>query len=145
MQILDQIWPSIGIFGHFGPGHAGSFGALLVGWLVVVARWLYLARHLFTLYLINLKKWKDLFIRSACLKTNLLHRSLLLRNSKESQNLCLPAGFSKHPVLVCDFNDRSLYILCGAEKECAAWKIHLQEVGDGDDNGAMMMMMMIIC
>ena len=31
-------------------GLAGSFGALLVGWLVVVARGLYLARHLFTLY-----------------------------------------------------------------------------------------------
>ena len=30
---------------------AGLFGALLVGWLVVVARGLYLARHLFTLYL----------------------------------------------------------------------------------------------
>ena len=28
---------------------AGSFGALLVGWLVVLARGLYLARHLFTL------------------------------------------------------------------------------------------------
>ena len=28
---------------------AGSFGALLVGWFVVVARRLYLARHLFTL------------------------------------------------------------------------------------------------
>ena len=47
--LLDQIWPEIGIFGHFGPGLAGSFGALLVGWLVVVARGLYLARHLFTL------------------------------------------------------------------------------------------------
>ena len=34
----DQIWPIIGIFGHFGPGLACSFGALLVGWLVVVAR-----------------------------------------------------------------------------------------------------------
>ena len=44
------LWPEIGIFGHFGPGLAGSFGALLVGWLVVVARGLYLARHLFTLY-----------------------------------------------------------------------------------------------
>ena len=43
-----QIWPKIGIFGQFGPGHA--FGALLVGRLVVVARGLYLARHLFTLY-----------------------------------------------------------------------------------------------
>ena len=35
-------------WGHIGL--AGSFGALLVGWLVVVARGLYLARHLFTLY-----------------------------------------------------------------------------------------------
>ena len=32
-------------------GHAGFFGALLVGQLVVVARGLYLARHLFTLWL----------------------------------------------------------------------------------------------
>ena len=45
----NQIWPKIGIFGQFGPGHAGFFGALLVGRLVVVARGLYLARHLFTL------------------------------------------------------------------------------------------------
>ena len=35
-----------GIFGHFGPGLTGYFGALSVGWLVVVARGLYLARHL---------------------------------------------------------------------------------------------------
>ena len=39
----------------FGPNLAflsiaGSFGALLVGWLVVVARGLYFARHLFILY-----------------------------------------------------------------------------------------------
>ena len=34
----DKIWPKIGIFGQFGPGHAGFFGALLVGRLVVVAR-----------------------------------------------------------------------------------------------------------
>merc|ERR1711873_160881 len=38
----------------FGPNLAfltiaGSFGTLLMGWLVVVARGLYLARHLFTL------------------------------------------------------------------------------------------------
>ena len=45
----DQIWPKTGIFGQFGPGHAGLFSALLVGQLVVVARGLYLARHLFTL------------------------------------------------------------------------------------------------
>ena len=49
----DQIWPKIGIFGQFGPGHAGLFSALLVGRLVVVARGLYLARHLFTLYIEN--------------------------------------------------------------------------------------------
>ena len=41
-----------GIFGQFGPGHAGLFSALLVGRLVVVARGLYLARHLFTLLLL---------------------------------------------------------------------------------------------
>ena len=41
----QPLWPEIGIFVHFGPGLAGTFGALLV----VVARGLYLARHLFTL------------------------------------------------------------------------------------------------
>ena len=46
----NQIWPGIGIFVHFGPGLAGSFGALLVGWLVVVARGLYLARHLYAFF-----------------------------------------------------------------------------------------------
>ena len=34
----DPIWPEIGISIHFGPGLAGSFGDLVVGWLVVVAR-----------------------------------------------------------------------------------------------------------
>ena len=38
-----------GFFRHFESGLAGSCGALLVGWLVVVARGLYLARHLSTL------------------------------------------------------------------------------------------------
>ena len=52
----DQIWPKIGIFGQFGLGHAGLFGALLVGRLVVVARGLYLARHLFTLFYYFLKE-----------------------------------------------------------------------------------------
>ena len=47
----DQIWPKIGIFGQLGPGHAGLFGALFVIQLVVVARGLYLARHLFTLFI----------------------------------------------------------------------------------------------
>ena len=47
----DQIWLKIGIFGQFGPGHAGLFNAQLLGRLVVVARGLFLARHLFTLYI----------------------------------------------------------------------------------------------
>ena len=38
----DQNW-------HFWSSHAGLFGALLVGRLVVVARGLYPERHLFTL------------------------------------------------------------------------------------------------
>ena len=46
---MTKFGPNFGIFGQFGPGHAGLFGALLVGRLVVVARGLYLARHLFTL------------------------------------------------------------------------------------------------
>ena len=50
----NQIWRKIGIFGQFRPGHAGFFGALLVGYLVVVARGLYLARHLFTLFYLNI-------------------------------------------------------------------------------------------
>ena len=57
----DQIWPKIGIFGQFGPGHA--FGALLVCRLVVVARGLYLARHLFTLYSV-IRGFQKRFIRS---------------------------------------------------------------------------------
>ena len=48
-----QIWPENGIFVHFGPDLAGSFGALLVGWLVVFSRGLYLARHLYLLYISN--------------------------------------------------------------------------------------------
>ena len=54
----DKIWPKLGIFGWYGPGHAGFFGALLVGQLVVVARGLYLARHLFTLF-ISMVMWEN--------------------------------------------------------------------------------------
>ena len=60
----DQIWPKIGIFGQFGPGHAGFFGALLVGRLVVVARGLYLARHLFTLWITT--PCADIFSQDDC-------------------------------------------------------------------------------
>merc|ERR1712240_38045 len=58
----DQIWPKIGIFGQFGPGHAGLFSALLVGRLVVVARGLYLARHLFSLYIYIYTSTQTFFI-----------------------------------------------------------------------------------
>ena len=74
----DHIWPKIGIFDQDGPGHAGLFGALLVGRLVVVARGLYLARHLFTLWTClkfakqklfthicrEFEKWRDLHLLS---------------------------------------------------------------------------------
>ena len=46
----SKFGPKLAFFGQFGPGHAGLFGALLVGQLVVVAHGLYLARHLFTLW-----------------------------------------------------------------------------------------------
>eukprot|EP00092_Neocalanus_flemingeri_P004733 GFUD01005098.1.p1 GENE.GFUD01005098.1~~GFUD01005098.1.p1 ORF type:complete len:1563 (+),score=315.45 GFUD01005098.1:146-4834(+) len=65
---------------------------------------------------IDLKKTKDMFVR------------------KDSKNLCLPQGFSKHPVLVCDFNDRSLYILLGAERECNAWKVHIEQIAFNNSN-----------
>ena len=61
---IDQIWPEIGIFGHFGQGLADSFGALLVGWLLVMARGLYIARHLFTLFVCT---GKDFFLRDTVL------------------------------------------------------------------------------
>ena len=58
----DQILPKIGIFGHFGPGHAGLFGALLVGWLVVVARGLYLATFSNRgQNMVRVKKWDSFF------------------------------------------------------------------------------------
>ena len=69
-------------FGQFGPGHAGLFGALLVGRLVVVVCGLYLARHLFTLYYDNkdpiqtdsgsgcLKSWRTLHVSSCLVRTS---------------------------------------------------------------------------
>ena len=44
----------------FLPGLAGSFGALLVGGLVVVARGLYLARHLITLLIFTIEVKYDM-------------------------------------------------------------------------------------
>ena len=59
VQIWSKFGPNLGIFGQFGPGLAGSFSALLVGRLVVVARGLYLARHLFTLFYWSPLKMKN--------------------------------------------------------------------------------------
>ena len=54
-----------GIFVYFGPGLSASFGALLVGWLVVLERGLYLARHLFTLSSLLLIAFLSLLMVSA--------------------------------------------------------------------------------
>ena len=70
----DQIWPKTGIFSWYGPGHAGFFGALLVGQLVVVARGLYLARHLFTLWL-TIITTTIILISIVCECTFTFHRS----------------------------------------------------------------------
>ena len=48
-------------------GLAGSFDAMLVGWLVVMARGLYLARHLFTL----------------CIRYCLIHKNVFVFNLNE--------------------------------------------------------------
>ena len=53
---------------------------------------------------------------------------------KDSKNLAVPKGFNKHPVLVCDFNDRSLYILVGAERETAAWKDNIEVIAFNNSN-----------
>ena len=49
IRIFAQERPNLARNWHFWSIRAGLFGALLVGRLVVVARGLYLARHLFTL------------------------------------------------------------------------------------------------
>ena len=48
----DKFWPEIGIFVHFGQGLAGSFGALLVSWLVVVARAVSCKTPIYFMYLV---------------------------------------------------------------------------------------------
>ena len=53
---------------------------------------------------------------------------------KDSKNLAVPKGFSKHPVLVCDFNDRSLYILVGAERESSTWQKHIETIAFNNSN-----------
>ena len=63
----DQIWPKIGIFGQFGPGHAGLFNALLwVGW------WLWragcISQDAYLLYLSSLRlRWNPSCVLSFCI------------------------------------------------------------------------------
>ena len=78
----------------FLPGLAGSFDALLVGWLVVVARGLYLARHLFTLSYILPSRyciWKH-----ETRRIFQLHYHYITITSKEQRGWCWKeeAGFS---------------------------------------------------
>ena len=82
----DQIWPKIGSFGQFGPGHAGLFSALLVGRLVVVARRLYLARHLFTLFYLLILYYQ--------LRTDPTVVRVIRPHQKESRKDHEPAGLS---------------------------------------------------
>jgi len=107
-------------------------GVKRIGWAYLKAgfaaewslAWIYLAdRHLVyatqdsvDFEKIDLKKTKDVFVR------------------KDSKNLCLPTGFTKHPVLVCDFNDRSLYILVGVVDEVATWRSHIEDVAFTNNN-----------
>ena len=74
------MWSENGIFVHFRPGLASSFGALSVGWLVVVVRGLYLARHLFILSL----HW------------------VLIQTKQRFSQTCLPLSFMQDPRKKCD-------------------------------------------
>ena len=58
----------------------------------------------------------------------------MYNSRKDSKNLAVPKGFSKHPVLVCDFNDRSLYILVGAERESSTWQKHIETIAFNNSN-----------
>ena len=75
----------IGSFGQFGPGHAGLFGALLVGRLVVMARGLYLARHLFTLLI----KYNKGDCRNDCILSSFVFHQIFRYNVCEYLELRL--------------------------------------------------------
>ena len=63
-----------------------SYGALLVGWLVVVARGLYLARHLFTLFYLSVKGiMNQLIIALEGARVSLVHDQAVL---VATENLC---------------------------------------------------------
>jgi len=95
------------------PGFASDWG---LAWLSLSSRYLYYTTDDTDMDRIDLKKTKDIFLR------------------KDSKNLNLPPEFSKNPVLVCDFNDRSLYVLLGSEKECLSWQAHIEEIAFCNSN-----------
>ena len=78
-----------------------SFGALLMGWLVVVARGLYLARHLFTLLNSKLNPSSTLNNQNIARITNsapsqyLLWRWRWMRDNPPKKICCGPSDFGK--------------------------------------------------
>ena len=74
----DQIWPKIGIFGQFGPGHAGLFNALLWdGW------WLWragcISQDTYLLYIFNIICILEL---SNCQSNSGTEHKILLRSGQ---------------------------------------------------------------
>ena len=79
VPITTKFGPKLAFLVQFGPGHAGLFSALLVGRLVVVARGLYLARHLFTL------------------------GYFCLKNDQNSSKICIFGHFGPNIAIFCTF------------------------------------------
>ena len=95
----DPIWPKIGIFGQFGPGHAGLFGALSVGRLVVVVQAVS-PRHIFTLCQFHAKRPLRI-----CNKFLVWSRPPLLKSKKITKLVLILRGFPIR-VLSNEFPDR---------------------------------------
>ena len=91
---------------------AGSFGALLVGWLVVMARGLYLARHLFTLYNVIIQRYLEGDTNDKVMKiltlvwiSNIVKNTLSLR----SRNIILLALFLRRSGVIKDISCGSYF------------------------------------
>jgi len=96
---------------------AGFAAEWSLSWIYLADRYIvYATQDSIDFEKIDLKKTKDVFVR------------------KDSKNLCLPPGFTKHPVLVCDFNDRSLYMLVGVVSEVEVWRSHIEDIAFTNNN-----------
>ncbi|XP_023322395.1 arf-GAP with Rho-GAP domain, ANK repeat and PH domain-containing protein 1 [Eurytemora carolleeae] len=96
---------------------AGFAAEWSLAWLYLADRYIvYATQDSIEFEKIDLKKTKDVFVR------------------KDSKNLCLPLGFTNQPVLVCDFNDRSLYILLGVVDEVEVWRSHIEDIAFTNNN-----------